>query len=344
MDYAYQAIGKAKCRLKLPAESRDKNVAPLEEFKVFFKVTKLLNSKKMDETLESLSDDVIAYLQSKESIARALNWQSIDKNEEIMFSQFKFDDFVTSRQRKEMYSFYKVKKPLSAVLELSIDREYRRLKQFDAKVYSTESRSASWRSRDRENQKTSSAIDKAIFCAAMVMFFPISAIYGATELVEVFLSKIVQEEFEREYRSAVEDVSAMKRNRIKRLLQTYLIKSNRSAWIVYKEFPRLFIKFKERFLVDDLKKCSVILAKTKTVVGKVSKCRLDLETEDFTEDDIDWSYGRDRVAKGSFGDVYKVKISGKEDVALKVPRRGVTNESAEDLLRELVNCRYHRRH
>lgn len=87
---------------------------------------------------------------------------------------------------------------------------------------------------------------------------------------------------------------------------------------------------------DDFKMVLELCQKQKK---KVAKFVLHLNIHEYAEGDIEWPNPMVAVAVGSFGKVYKVSIPEKGPAAVKLMTDAVTEENAEEYLKELNTCR-----
>ena len=67
---------------------------------------------------------------------------------------------------------------------------------------------------------------------------------------------------------------------------------------------------------------------------------LHLGIQTYTRDDFAWHDPPATAGGGSFGIVHKVKLEGKEDVALKVFKHAITKNNAQVFLREFAAVRF----
>ncbi|XP_065826963.1 uncharacterized protein [Oscarella lobularis] len=355
LDYVEQSIEATLREFKLPDDQRtrkrDENAKRLVEFQESLasgKIAKL--RRQIDERLDDLTHDVAEHLKTKETIAKALDWDtmSTDKNTKNLFSEREVKELVGHRLAKMICHDSRVGKVRYAIGEEvgpHVEEELQRLVSFRSEIF-TAKPSLLPRSDDALPNASGYSPAQVVGMIAALAIAPISVpIYGIVKLVQLIRDRSFRKVVETAYKAAVNEVSAGSKGQLRDSVKRVIVATSLTARIVYEGFESMVKEIDDELSArnqrreKDLPKYRKLLLLSQQMIGKASTFMLELGIEDYVEGDIVWPNPCIPVDSGVFGEVFKVELARRKDVALKVLKDPISEENAEEFLRELVISR-----
>ena len=368
MDQIEQSVENTLRELQLPLEERkQKRMEDMDQLKMFKESLKSGNiakaKQKIGQQIDKMVHELSDYLMSAKGFQDAMKWKKkdLDEAEQEAFSDRNVEDLVTTRfikavcRSEPFQGFLKWADEEAKNDAIVISREFNLLKA-DIAI----SDPSSPESTDKFEETEEISWDAKKMAAAVAVAIPVllvgvplalavavvgGPVYGITELVRAARNKSFKNSVENAYKGMIQKVCSREgvllRQTVLNLLQTHCL----PVEVIFKDIPARIHDLEQELTArakqdaKDVPSYQEVLEQCQEVKGVMSRFILNLNMHNYSGSDIDWPSPKKPIAKGSFGDVYKVTVQGVGVAALKLMQDSITKENADEFLKEFNNSK-----